>query len=347
MKKLFLLLFIAGSSFLRAQEDYSPSFLKIIDFILQGNAVPYTGIISLEPSAAGVDTVSILSLDRAFNEDFLGGYEYFPQEMDSILWRCQVNGNANTVSLIEPMFPMDTLQKEVVYADAQGRDTAFYIYSDTGNARLDLTQIGRPRYRANGDIEGIDILGFVAPGAPPVLNASYSGRFNAQGRLDSILINFVLQGFPIPVQLFTYHYNASNLLDSVNVIDPLANTVVEQFRPQYNSLNQIERFGIYERDENDEWVPYNTIVFVPAGGLGLSAFAEGQPRFYPNPAREELILEAKAPGQVEIIDSQGRVQLKADLTAGKNRLNIQALAPGAYFLRWPERNTGNQALIVH
>ncbi len=54
---------------------------------------------------------------------------------------------------------------------------------------------------------------------------------------------------------------------------------------------------------------------------------------YPNPAKDVLIIEVAAAGELQLLDNLGRVVKQQSIALGKNSVDLSALAPGMYVLR--------------
>lgn len=82
---------------------------------------------------------------------------------------------------------------------------------------------------------------------------------------------------------------------------------------------------------------------------GITVREEAPFTYYPNPVEKgRLTIESVQSLKVRIIDMQGKELLCQDLTAGKNLLDMESLATGAYLLEWESgTDLGWEKIIVN
>ena len=70
--------------------------------------------------------------------------------------------------------------------------------------------------------------------------------------------------------------------------------------------------------------------------------------FYPNPVKDHVIISKGNPGaEVSVYDLAGKLLIKERLTGqGEQRLDLKALAPGAYLLKYQEQQFIKSSMIV-
>ncbi|MEA2106888.1 MAG: T9SS type A sorting domain-containing protein, partial [Bacteroidota bacterium] len=76
-------------------------------------------------------------------------------------------------------------------------------------------------------------------------------------------------------------------------------------------------------------------VILTTSSTGISDMLEEGLSIYPNPARENLIIEkeSKEAMSYELIDMSGKVVLNGRLESAKNTIDISTQTPGIYFIR--------------
>lgn len=79
--------------------------------------------------------------------------------------------------------------------------------------------------------------------------------------------------------------------------------------------------------------------------LNNEDIVEDIPHVYPNPAQNYLNIEWTKPATALVLDMQGRELMKSEIKAGVNKLNIEQLKRGIYFLRVGDKSV--HRFVVH
>ncbi|HNQ69521.1 MAG TPA: T9SS type A sorting domain-containing protein, partial [Bacteroidales bacterium] len=67
--------------------------------------------------------------------------------------------------------------------------------------------------------------------------------------------------------------------------------------------------------------------------LGINTFVANNVKVYPNPANSELFVEISENAKGSLIDALGRIISEFELNQGINKLNIEKLNVGIYYLK--------------
>lgn len=115
----------------------------------------------------------------------------------------------------------------------------------------------------------------------------------------------------------------STTIDRLEWIDEKPIKGKNIYRIKYSFLNGVQ------------WYSKSVVAVVN----GLQSF-----RFYPNPAKEMIILRSEQPIDISIIDRAGKARISQTLESGLQTLNISSLENGVYILRVYNRQTNNYFL---
>jgi len=55
---------------------------------------------------------------------------------------------------------------------------------------------------------------------------------------------------------------------------------------------------------------------------------------YPNPARDQVMIQSNTAAVVEVVDLSGKVMLRQALIEGENTLNVSSLSAGVYLCQY-------------
>lgn len=73
-------------------------------------------------------------------------------------------------------------------------------------------------------------------------------------------------------------------------------------------------------------------VKTPGWPLGFEESEQLVIRVYPNPAKDQLMLDLRNDGPLQIINLQGKILISGKMSTGINQINISSLKPGVYFI---------------
>ncbi len=136
MESLFTIITLTVSLTLSAQ-NLNPFFLLNLELVADNQIIPYERVVMLDPSLQPPYSVDDLRLNNGF---FTSGYEVVFPFKDTANWVCTVQDLKNKIAILDPANPNDTLQKEIIYKDNQGQDTAMYSYLPDPSGNLKLFQ---------------------------------------------------------------------------------------------------------------------------------------------------------------------------------------------------------------
>lgn len=114
----------------------------------------------------------------------------------------------------------------------------------------------------------------------------------------------------------------------------------------FDDLTVMPGTGYYYRVRaigNGVFSDFSNEVFVVTGATAANEQdLEQSLLLFPNPARSEVTLQADIPGftegMVQFLDSFGRLALQLPIAAGENKLKVEGLTPGMYFVKISSRN---------
>lgn len=108
----------------------------------------------------------------------------------------------------------------------------------------------------------------------------------------------------------------------------LVEYIVQGNEKEYSPANQIGTFTILT----------NTNV---ATGITTIGVDEADIRVFPNPVSNELLVRTPVAGTLNIFAANGQVIMATQISAGENRLNIESLMAGIYFV-----TIGNRSIKI-
>jgi hypothetical protein len=333
MKSLFTFFALILGLTLPAQ-NLSPFVLLNLELTAADQIVPYDRVVMLDPSIQPPDSLSDLRLTRSFNGNFTSGYEVIFPFKDTANWVCTVQGLKNEIAILNPANRNDTLQKEIIFKNNQGQDTATYIYLPDPNGNLQLFQSTVFKINNQSLVDSLFVYNHMR--STRSLFAVLTPIRNANGQTDTLLVQADIgNGTLTPVQLFTYQYN-QNVLNSVELFDPFTSPTnpIEIFTMAHNANDEISRITVSERNPNNgEYDPYEIYFFFERADLSNRRPAISQIEVYPNPS--STLLQITTPGEatVKIMNSAGtQVKIWHRVNA-QDQLSIEDLANGPYLLK--------------
>lgn len=339
MKNSLLALF-SLISFGAFAQNFSPSVLTYLDFILQGNLPRYSRIINNDVSTQPADSLSALWLNKDMANNYRNGYELNFFDGDTIYWTGSINGNLNSVTLIGKN---DTL-REVLYKDAQGFDTLIQSYIDTtGNGTLELAQEMELTPGATG-LDSITLYVYQGGTRTPVLKYGVS-RDSATQRIDTVEASIIFSGFTFLIQRLDFYYGATGL-DSINLFDPMNNEIIEQIRISQNSAGLISSFTVYDRDSaSAPWEAYDYYLYDNAQWVGLAETSKKVARFFPNPAKDWLQIQSNGNGDLMLYRLDGSLVKTWRNHNFNQRVDLSGIPSGFYLLKVDQEGQQTQAKV--
>lgn len=321
-------------------QDLSPSVLANTDFILQGNLPSYSRVINNDVSVQPVDSLTLLWMNKDASNNYLGGYELDLTTGDTIYWTGVVTGNMNEVTLASDSFTM----VENVYKDAMGKDTLIQTFVDTsGDGQLDLVQEMELVPGAIG-LDTITIFFYEGQIRTPYLTYSAS-RDSLTQRVDTVKANIIFSGFSFVVQRLDFHYGSTGL-DSINLIDPINDEVVEQIQIDQNSAGQIASFTIHERDSaGAPWEAYDYYLYDNPNGVSLPEVKKQALRFFPNPAQQWLKVQKAGQADLALYRLDGSLVRSWTGQNLQERIDLSDIPSGLYLLQVTQDGQQLQAKV--
>lgn len=329
MKKI-IFFGLALLSFNLSAQNFTPSLNKNLELIFVDYLMPYNSIINIDPTTNPSDTFSVLEAFRNGNGAYLQGREF---EYDTLVstWSCSINGNQNFVYIIDPA-TADTMEYEIIYRDAQGRDTLYQTFYDTsafGQGALSLAQEFRIYYGANGiDSAFISDVGSGGFGN----DIRYIVYRNAQNQVDSLVADVEFMGVSFPVQTLIY-YASNGQLDSINLKNTLTGEIEEQVRTQNNAAGLVEKFFIYELGQSNNWELYIEYHLSLNSFFSIAEQASAKLNFYPNPSEGRLNLNNQVPADIKVLNLNGEIVWQENELSPNSEVNLSFLAKGLYLVQ--------------
>ena len=325
MKHFYTLLsLVLAASGLRAQ-FYSPSALLNNEILLQDLLIDYNFLRDLDPTTLPTDTLSLLNFERNSNGVLLLGQEVSPVSGDTFSWHAQFANSVNEIDIVQRSTG-DTLQKELLHFDSNNDIVRIETYLDTGGALSLIQEI--ETFHSSQGIDSALVYEF-STGTRQRF-ASIHVNFNAQGLVDSVYVDATFGGTRFTLQQMDYHYSGL-VLDSIQLIDPLAQSVVQLIIPTSNVTGKITAISLYERDLNNEWMPYSIVEFEKNTALSLNTLAGLDFELFPNPVTDFLNVQSSQTTELAIYNLNGQL-VKQFAKEDYHKIDLAGLSAGTYIL---------------
>jgi hypothetical protein len=86
----------------------------------------------------------------------------------------------------------------------------------------------------------------------------------------------------------------------------------------------------------------NCIAYFP---IGIKESSKNHFRMYPNPVKDQLIIESSDNSRIKLFDQIGKLVLTDQVLKGKNQLNLSHLNSGVYFIRFENSNNYKKIIL--
>ena len=111
------------------------------------------------------------------------------------------------------------------------------------------------------------------------------------------------------------------------------------------------KFGTYEWVKNDgthEWTHTNVLTTAPNIEIQDKLVIDDLPTFYPNPAKDFIMIEnlKSEKAKIEIINLQGQSIISKTINSDNQKIDIQNIESGIYFLRISGNDTYSSHKVV-
>ena len=305
-----------------------------------------------------------LSLDTAgaFNSILSVSQDYFFQNNSKIkslklvdhgnlFWEGfgELKDNSSVLKTYE-LPGQDTIQKETIYIDSQGRDSVYEIISNYKQPNEDITQV-HYRYNSFGRVSSRIKFG----GTPLDTTSEEKYFYSSVGLLDSILIS---ESSGQVVLWVYFNKTGAGTVNSVFMIGRLPNNNIDtlsSYEPLYNSNAKVYEIRVF----NYAFVPSKELTYVlrfykkPNSTIGLhDAEVATQIDFYPNPTKKKALLVLPfVPSRetvVKIFSQTGQLLDTQTFIGPDNQLNLNINLPsGCYLLKIKSGSyEGSKPMIV-
>lgn len=234
-------------------------------------------------------------------------------------------------------------QKQMSYADANGKDTMWYTetYDATNSEYVPETRI-HVKYTGSGMFAGYVMEEY--DGSDWNTSIERSVTYNGSKRAtDTLYINYM--GQMIPGRSTTYFYNGSTL-DSILVESKGANGFEFEYSFKLTTgtdggVDQVKTY-MYEKMKDSMFVESRADFTGGTPVTGVKEISSNDMNVYPVPAASALNISVKNGGhyQASIFDLQGR-KLVSEPVSAHSAINVSELSNGIYILV-VENNAGER-----